>query len=152
VDGFNPTIATQLEQLRNETGCDFAAFAVPLSDKASFHWNYASGNLNGRYTKLTVKSGRGIAGTALRTERAIVLDHHRYAADLRKEDSPLFTAERLEAAAAVPVLLTNGFKGVLLLGSRSPRDFDASFVEKLYEAARRLSLVFSQSTDNPSVS
>jgi nitrogen regulatory protein A len=152
MDDLNPTIAAALEQFRNETEGDFAAFAVPLSDKASLHWNYASGNLNRRYTQLTVKSGRGIAGTALRTERAVVLDRHRYAADLRKEDSPLFTAERLEDAAAVPILLANGFKGVLLLGCRSPRNFDTFFVEKLYEAARRFSLVFSQSPDNPSVS
>jgi nitrogen regulatory protein A len=143
MNGLNPTIAAELNQLRLDTGSDFAAIAVPCGDKAALHWNYASGNLNHRYSQITVKSGRGIAGTALRTERAVVLDHHRYAADLRKEDSPLLTAEKLEAAVAVPVLFTNGTKGVLLLGSRYPRDFDAPLVEKLYKGAKRFSLQFS---------
>ncbi|MCZ8516730.1 GAF domain-containing protein [Paenibacillus filicis] len=152
MDGLNLMIAAELERIRKETDSDFTAFAAPRRDESSWRWTYASGSLNGRYALLAVKPGRGIVGAALRTERVIVLDRHRHALDLRKEDSPLLMAERLEAVAAVPVLLPNGPQGVLLLGARSPMDYDSASIEKLYESAKRLSSVFSQAADNPSVS
>ncbi|WP_052487230.1 GAF domain-containing protein [Gordoniibacillus kamchatkensis] len=154
MDGCAAAMVAELDRLRLETGSDFAAFAVPLEGEASWRWSCASGNLNSRYKGLVIKSGRGIAGSALRTGRAVVLGRHRYASDLRKDDLPLLSAERLEAAAAVPVTVpaAGGSKGVLLVGARSPRDYDAASVEKLCESAQRITDSLSPSDGNPSVS
>ncbi|GAB2700896.1 GAF domain-containing protein [Paenibacillus thermoaerophilus] len=136
------SLSEAIDRLRADIGCDFAAFAQPDPAHAAWRWTHASGSESGRYLRLTVRPGRGVAGIALLTGRLVASDRHRYAADLRKDDAPLWIPERLESAAAVPVRLGKQRTAVLLIGRRDPGPFAPGQLEGLQEAAERLALLF----------
>lgn len=138
MDSFDLRLAGELEWLRDVTGSDLVAFAAPGKQQSQWRWISALGESSDRFLRLAVQPGRGIAGAALRTGRTIVLDRHRDAFDLRKADAPLLVTERLSSVAAAPVLLNGKAVGLLLLGSRSERDYDNDSVRLLTDASSRI--------------
>jgi nitrogen regulatory protein A len=135
---FMQQMKEELERLLAATGSDFAAYAAPDGREPLWRWVYACGGTSDRLLRLAVRPGRGIAGAALRTGRAVVLGRHRNAAGLRMEDTALLLAERLESVAAAPVLIDAAPIGLVLLGSRSERDYDQAAVRLLTDASLRL--------------
>jgi len=136
MDTNDSRLRDALEQVRERTGSDIAAFAV--SAGRGWHWVEAAGNTSERFLRLAIQPGRGIAGAVLRTGRAVALDRHRNAADLRREDASLLHAEQLNAVAAAPVEHGGATVGILLIGARTPKDYDAEAMQLLVQASSLL--------------
>ncbi|MCZ8514783.1 GAF domain-containing protein [Paenibacillus filicis] len=141
MDSFDSRLASELQRLRDETGSDLVAFAVPVSQLSQWRWVRVIGAESERILRLAVQTGRGIAGAALRTGRTIVLDRHKNANDLRKEDASLLLAERLSSVAAAPVIYDGNAVGLILIGSRSEKDYDNAAVQLLGDTSSRLAAV-----------
>jgi nitrogen regulatory protein A len=141
MDSFDIPFDSELERLRAATGSDLAAYAAPADSELRWRWVRAAGASGVRLPRLAVQPGRGIVGAVLRTGRPIVLDRHKHAAQLRKDDAQLLLAERLSTVAAAPVLRSGSATGVLLLGSRTGKDYDSAAVQLLTAAAARLEAV-----------
>lgn len=138
MDSFDSLLAIELEWLRDQTGSDLAAFAAPIPQQPQWRWIRAIGESSDRMMRLAVQPGRGVAGAALRTGRTIVLNRHRNAYDLRKEDAPLLLMERLSSVVAAPVLYEGKAVGLILLGSRSEKDYDNEAVQLLADTSSRI--------------
>lgn len=135
------SVVGALERVRLATASDFAALARSHAAGPAgpaWRWTEASGNRSERYRLFQVKPGRGVAGIALLTGRPVGSDRHRYADSLRSDDFPLWQAEGLAAAAAVPVLRGDAIVAVLLIGARAPRPYDSAELEQLAAAAASL--------------
>lgn len=141
MDSFDARLANELQRLRDETGSDLAAYAAPDSPQSKWRWKRAVGESGTRLLRLTVQPGRGIAGAALRTGRTIVLDRHRNASDLRREDAPLLLSERLSSVAATPVVVEGRVVGLILLGSHSERSYDDATLQLLTDTSARIAAV-----------
>jgi len=138
MDSFETQLVHELERLCAETGSDVAAYAAPARLSPLWGWVRVAGKVGRRFMQLAVQPGRGLVGAALRTGRAVVLDRHRDAYDLRREDAALLLPERLSSVAAAPVLHNGQAVGLLLLASRTGRDYGQDDVRLLAESALRI--------------
>ncbi len=111
----------QVEEFRRAMECDFVALALVQPEERHFqiHWEYASGNLSQRYRRISLQSGKGVAGIVFKTGKPkFVPDASTY---YKKEDLynyPILIAEELESFAAIPLFKYNRVKGILLAGCR----------------------------------
>ncbi|MBD2847660.1 hypothetical protein IDH44_20915 [Paenibacillus sp. IB182496] len=113
-------LGAYIEEVRQRTASDFAALALPLPGGGRYSWQYASGNLNMRYRQMLVRRGKGLPGRALLLDRLVVWDGNGDAGEGHLGDSPIVLAERLLAAAALPLPLVADRRAVLLAGLRTP--------------------------------
>lgn len=132
MDSQDSRLRDELERVRELTGSDLAAFAA-LAEQG-WRWIGVCGNMSERFLRLAVQPGRGIAGAVLRTGRAVALERHRNAADLRREDAALLLLERLTSIAAAPIQRDGATVGILLVGNRTDKDYDAEAMQLLVQA------------------
>jgi hypothetical protein len=52
-------------QLLNNVCCEFVGLALQNEVGPDVRWHYASGNLNDKYKRITVRFGKGIAGKVI---------------------------------------------------------------------------------------
>ncbi|SDD75777.1 nitrogen regulatory protein A [Bhargavaea beijingensis] len=119
-----PTIYQNvIDRLREQLGFDFMALAMEDAPSGfSVRWRVASGNLNNRYRRIVLRSGRGIAGTVFKTGKPLLVPH----VDPGRHvpivlDYPIVNTEGLTSIAAVPLYDSGRVKGVLLGGYRGGR-------------------------------
>lgn len=110
-----------IDQVRESMGYDFVSLAFAQSAAEGFEitWQYASGNLNNRYRRIVLQSGKGIAGIVFKTGKPIVVSHVRE--ELNPQDMinyPILISERLLSLVAIPLYQLDRVEGVLLAGSR----------------------------------
>jgi nitrogen regulatory protein A len=125
-----------IEQLREQSGFDFVALAFARSAEDDFviTWQYASGNLNNRYKRIVLHSGKGIAGIVFKTGKSMMIsnvmdtlqqrDHYQY---------PILVSERLRSLAAIPLYQYDRAAGVLLVAYREENRLTQQAFEHLQQ-------------------
>ncbi|TMV48098.1 GAF domain-containing protein [Paenibacillus mesophilus] len=124
---MNAEMVKRLELLRERTLSDFAAVAATGHDAdRMIRWICGSGNANERFMHMKEKAGMGIAGWVVRHGRPLVIRGTEPDAEKRRRDYPIMLAENLLAAAAIPIRSGAAVAGVLLVGSRTARDYTSA--------------------------
>lgn len=130
-----------LEGLRSVTGSDMAALAFYDEATREIRWQVTSGSRNpGAANAIRLRPGEGFAGRIILT--ALPLTTFRFPQDLtgHPDAYPIFQAEGLKAALGVPVRGDSGVVGVLMVASRSDRDYADEDLATLTQMATSLGL------------
>lgn len=128
----------RLELLRARTSSDFAAVASSGQEADRMvRWICGSGNGNERFLHMKEKAGTGIAGWVVRHGRPLAVRGTEEDAERRRREYPIMLAEHLLAAVAVPIRRAADIVGVLLIGSRTARDYAHAEVLLLEREAER---------------
>ncbi|MFS0783722.1 GAF domain-containing protein [Bacillus sp. 1P06AnD] len=110
-----------IDEIRKRFAFDFVSLSVENvgEDLRVIRWQYASGNVNDRYKRIVLYSGKGIAGIVYKTGKPMLI------VDVEKEvpagdriSYPILNAERLKSVGAIPLWKNKRVAGVLLIGSR----------------------------------
>jgi nitrogen regulatory protein A len=141
-------ISQRMIHIRISTCSDFAALALLSEDRNRYRWHYATGNRNNRYMKMLVKRGKGLPGTALLLGRSMTIDHRKIESDKLEIDCPLMFAESLQAAMAIPILVSTKDIGVLMVGVRHENGYSKRDLNTLHKCARELERVLQASKLN----
>ncbi|WP_178019051.1 GAF domain-containing protein [uncultured Paenibacillus sp.] len=136
---MNPTSSCYqviIDQLREQMGYDFVSLAFAESAVNDFvlTWKYASGNLNDRYKRIVLQSGKGIAGIVFKTGNAMLVAS--VADGLAPQEMynyPILISERLTSLAAIPLYMADRVEGVLLAGYRGEKRMSQEGLNELYK-------------------
>jgi nitrogen regulatory protein A len=101
-------------------------------------WHYASGNLNDKYKRITVRFGKGIAGKIISSGSPMMLIDFPNDIYGKVTDHPIMLAEKLVSCYAVPLFFNYLPKGVLLVGRRETYTFSEDDKEMVQDAALEL--------------
>ncbi|ETP68166.1 GAF domain-containing protein [Planococcus glaciei] len=110
-----------IEQIRTAGAYDLVAIALvePAENQYLLKWKYASGNLNDRFKKVILQTGKGIAGMVFKTGKPLLLEDTSDLADSANLfNYPILIFERLKSMGAVPLWHNGRVAGVLLAGYR----------------------------------
>lgn len=118
-DNYN--YQTIIDELRETHSCDFISLAIAksASEGSEITWQYASGNLNDRYKRIVLHSGKGIAGIVFKTGKEMIVNSVKD--ELHPKDLfnyPIIVSERLSSLVAIPLFQFSRVAGVLLVGYR----------------------------------
>lgn len=122
-------------QLLKEVGCDFVALAFQNEVGPDVRWHYASGNVNDKYKRITVRFGKGIAGKIISSGSPMMLSDFPNDIYGKVTDHPIMLAEKLISCYAVPLFFNGSPKGVLLVGKRVSYTFSEDEQEQVKESA-----------------
>ena len=112
---------TLIEQIRSAANFDLVAIALfePAENQHVLKWKYASGNLNDRFKKVVLQTGKGIAGMVFKTGKPLLIrDTAEFADSKNLFNYPILTFERLKSLGAVTLWHNGRVAGVLLAGFR----------------------------------
>ncbi|WP_195574366.1 GAF domain-containing protein [Paenibacillus sp. 1001270B_150601_E10] len=126
-----------IDQLREQFKLDFAAVALVQSAEERFvlTWQFASGNINERYKRIVLQSGKGIAGIVFKTGKPELIQDVQADIDAHELfNYPIIVAERLVSLGAVPLWSNRRVTGVVLAGFRDNKRLTTSMFEVLQEA------------------
>ncbi|MED4202414.1 GAF domain-containing protein [Neobacillus mesonae] len=113
-----PSIIEICEKLKTAAGCDFVGLALQNEIGPDVRWHYASGNLNDKYKRITVRFGKGIAGKIISSGSTMMITDFPKHINGKVTDYPIMLAEKLVSSYAVPLFFNGVPKGVLLIGRR----------------------------------
>lgn len=110
-----------IDTIRERFNFDFVSVALVQSAANQFvlRWQYVSGNLNNRYKRIVLHSGKGIAGRVFKTGKSMMIPNVR--TELESNDLfnyPILVSEQLQSVCAVPLWREGRVLGVLLVGFR----------------------------------
>jgi transcriptional regulator with GAF, ATPase, and Fis domain len=125
-------------QLKEKIHCDFVGLAFQNEIGPDVRWHYASGNLNDKYKRITVRFGKGIAGKIISTGSPMMMSDFPHDILGKVTDYPIALAEKLIASYAVPLFFNDVPKGVLLVGKRETHTFSNFHQQEVMEAAQIL--------------
>ena len=108
---------SEMDKLRARFQFDFVSMALvrPAEDRFVLTWQYASGNINERYKRIVLHSGKGIAGMVFKTGKPMLIQNVN--ADIESRDLynyPIIVAEQLKSLGAVPLWEGSRVKGFCL--------------------------------------
>jgi nitrogen regulatory protein A len=126
------------DQLLKELACDFVALALQNKLGPDVRWHYATGNLNDKYQRITVRFGKGIAGKIISSGSPLCMNDFPKNIYGKVTDYPIMLAEKLVSCYAAPLFFNGSPKGVLLAGKRSTYTFTENEQEILKESAEIL--------------
>jgi signal transduction protein with GAF and PtsI domain len=126
------------EGLRKRKCCEFVALALQNEVGPDVRWHYASGNLNDKYKRITVRFGKGIAGKIISSGSPMMLIDFPNDIYGKVTDHPIMLAEKLVSCYAVPLFFNSLPKGVLLVGKRETYIFSEDDQEMVQDAALEL--------------
>ncbi|WP_059172438.1 GAF domain-containing protein [Bacillus sp. FJAT-27445] len=132
--GLQPVIE-KCEQLREAIGCDFVGLALQNRVGLDIRWHFASGNLNDKYERITVRYGKGIAGKVISSGSPLLVENFPDNILGKATDYPIMLAEKLRSSYAVPLFFKGMPKGVLLAGNRTARSFSVQWCSAARETA-----------------
>ena len=120
---YNEDIQNELDTLCKITSSDFSGLAWNDPHDRRIRWLYASGNSNERFKSLALKPGHGLAGLVLKLGRPLIIDSSMeiLERDKLRHDYSIMLVEHLHSAMAVPIIVQDEVRGVLLIGNRSDR-------------------------------
>ncbi|MDU4697480.1 MULTISPECIES: GAF domain-containing protein [Paenibacillus] len=124
-----------IDQLREQMGYDFVSLAFAESAVNDFilTWKYASGNLNNRYKRIVLQSGKGVAGIVFKTGNPMLVSSVAEGLDPQEMyNYPILISERLSSLAAIPLYLADRVEGVLLAGYRGEQRMSQEGLNQLY--------------------
>lgn len=126
------------EGLKKRISSEFVALALQNKVGPDVRWHYASGNLNDKYKRITVRFGKGIAGKIISSGSPMMLIDFPNDIYGKVTDHPIMLAEKLISCYAVPIFLNSLPKGVLLVGKREKYTFPEDDQEMVQDAALEL--------------
>ncbi|WP_040206176.1 GAF domain-containing protein [Neobacillus jeddahensis] len=126
------------DQLKGQVHCDFVGLAIQNEIGPDVRWHYASGNLNDKYKRITVRFGKGIAGKIISSGSPMMMSHFPHDIWGKVTDYPIALAEKLVSCYAVPLFFNDVPKGVLLVGKREAHTFSEFHQQVAMEAAQSL--------------
>lgn len=126
------------EKLKKRIGCEFVALALQNVVGPDVRWHYASGNVNDKYKRITVRFGKGIAGKIISSGSPMMLIDFPNDIYGKVTDHPIMLAEKLVSCYAVPLFFNSSPKGVLLVGKREKYTYSEDDQEMVQEAALEL--------------
>lgn len=121
-----------IDALRERFHFDLVSIALVQSaaDQFVLTWQYASGNLNERYKRIVLHSGKGVAGRVFKTGKPVLIQN--VAEELDPSDLfnyPIIAAEQLLSVGAVPLWKDSRVAGVLLAGYRQENRITAPLLQ-----------------------
>lgn len=131
-------IKKECDKILNAISADFVGVALQNLEGPDVRWHVAAGNSNEKYKKITVRYGKGIAGKVISTGSPISINNFPDEIPGKALEYPIMLAEKLKLAFAVPILLNNVPKGVLLVGRRSNSPITESEQITVKQAANAL--------------
>lgn len=132
------------DQLMGRAGFDFVGLALQNRVGPDVRWHYASGNLNDKYERITVRFGKGLAGKIISTGSPMMLVDFPNKIAGKVTDYPIMLAEKLVSTFAVPLFFNAVPKGVLLVGNRDTHVFNEYEQEQVKDAALSLEIVLKE--------
>ena len=123
-----------LEGVRGALDSDLAALAVIDLRERSARWRWASGNLNNRYSYISIGYGQGIEGEVIKVGRGLVWD----SGSAKKRADSILLSERLQSAYAAPIMAGTDIVGILLAGNRTKRAYSQLEREALTKVAAEI--------------
>ena len=133
-----PRVIEVCDGLLKEAGCEFVALAFQNEVGPDVRWHYATGNLNDKYKRITVRFGKGIAGKIISSGSPMMVSDFPNDIYGKVTDHPIMLAEKLISCYAVPLFFNSSPKGVLLVGKRAPYTFNENEQQKVKESAEVL--------------
>jgi signal transduction protein with GAF and PtsI domain len=124
-----------LNGLRAEVGSDLSALAIIDRRERYSRWKWVSGNLNERYLNISVRYGQGIEGEVIKVGRGLAWS---YEESKKHAGYSIILTERLVSAYAVPVMEEREIAGILLVGDRTQRAYEASQRQAVTKAAAEI--------------
>ncbi|WP_062109711.1 GAF domain-containing protein [Bacillus niameyensis] len=130
----NANFQTKINLLKERYQFDFVSLALTQSFEDSFvlKWKFAAGNLNHRYKRITLFSGKGIAGIVFKTGKPLLIQNINeeiYGKDLF--NYPIIVSESLKSIGAIPLWKDQRVEGVLLVGFRKEKMVTSEHIESL---------------------
>ena len=125
---------TEVNQLKDRYQFDLVSLALTQSveDQFVLKWKYAAGNLNDRYKRITLYSGKGIAGIVFKTGKSLVIENiHKEIHGKDLFNYPIVMSESLQSIGAIPLWANHRVEGVLLVGYRNDQVITAPLIEQL---------------------
>jgi nitrogen regulatory protein A len=122
-------------QLLKGIGADFVGLALQNDVTPDVCWHYATGNLNDKYKRITVRFGKGIAGRVISSGSEMGISDFPRDIVGKVTDYPIMLAEKLVSAFAVPLFFHAAPKGVLLIGNRKKHSFTDYEQEQVKDSA-----------------
>ena len=111
------------DQLKCRIGANFVGLALQNEVGNDVSWHYATGNLNDKYKRITVRFGKGSAGRVISSGSEMCISDFPNDIVGKVTDFPIFLAEKLVSAYAIPLFFHAVPKGVLLVGHREKHSF-----------------------------
>lgn len=133
-----PFVIEACEHLLKDLECDFVGLAIQNKVGPDVRWHYASGNRNEKYKRITVRYGKGIAGRVISTGSPMQIENFPNDIIGKSLEYPIFLAEHLVSAFAVPLRYAGIPRGVLLAGHRASRSFTESDKKLICKSAVNL--------------
>ncbi|WP_068505475.1 GAF domain-containing protein [Paenibacillus kribbensis] len=130
----------ELERIREHFGYDFMALALvePAEYQYVIKWKNAAGNLNDRFKRIVLKSGKGIAGVVFKTGKSIFIPSvYQFVGADNLFNYPIVQSERLKSLGAVPLWNDARVAGVLLGGFREEQLMTEAMMHDLEALARK---------------
>ncbi|WP_312473557.1 GAF domain-containing protein [Neobacillus sp.] len=125
-------------ELKAVACCDFVGLAIQNKVGPDVRWHYATGNLNDKYKRITVRFGKGIAGKIISSGSPMMMTDYPNDIFGKMTDYPIALAEKLVSSYAVPIFFNHVPKGVLLVGKREKYSFSEEEQEKVKASALSL--------------
>lgn len=133
-------ILDSLTMLRDAIGCDFIAVGLKEASSHLLRWPMASGHTSERIESIAEKPGRGLSATVVKIGRAKTLSMSELVYLRELQEYPLFLAENLRAAYAVPLGGSIEPSGVLIVGDRKKRIYRTEERRLVAAAAERITV------------
>ncbi|MNO31044.1 GAF domain protein [compost metagenome] len=136
-DETNFEFQQAIDSLREVFDFDFASIALVQSaaDQFVLTWQYVSGNLNNRYKRIVLHSGKGVAGRVFKTGKPMLIANIK--TDLELNDLfnyPIIVSEQLQSVCAVPLWKEGRVVGVLLVGFRGEDRITDSLIHEFQQS------------------
>jgi nitrogen regulatory protein A len=134
----------ELDTIRRKTCSDYSALAWREGHGRTYLWHEVSGNITSRHQQMIIRQGKGVVGSAIRHGRLVVLDPSTPEYELKRQDSPIMLAEKLEAVVVVPMISDEEIRGILLVGSRTRCTYTPAIQTYLQQVAERYALRYAR--------
>lgn len=125
VRGMNGTVeqTIDLDHIRRITRSDCVGMAEEIRtfDETLVKWTRMTGNMNNRYSRISVAPGKGVAGIVKKTGKPwIVEDVGKEIPLSEKHRYPIIINEKIVSFIAIPILKKGVPEGALIIGYRTP--------------------------------
>lgn len=138
-------VRSLLENLREETGSDFAAIALYDPENKEIRWRIAFGALSERYRGIAIRIGKGIAGDVVSTGRPMIVAS--FPADVPENplEYPIMLVEQLVSCYAAPIGDERRVFGVLMVAQRTDRLYQQTDQQTARRTAERIGALYAPS-------
>lgn len=146
MESWESTFMLEITQLRGAINSDFCAVALIDVDGFTLKWKYVSGNENEKFSRMSVRPGKGLSGAVVKVGRALSLNVTEIILNRQLHEYPILLAENLRSAYAVPLQDGRKVTGVLLVGDRKKRVYHPEDKNTALLTAERISKLVAQIT------